>query len=79
MFAIFERGGKQYKVQKNDIVWVEKRERNEGGVAKFDRVLMVDGKLGAPFIKGASVTCKVEKQGKQKKLTSLNIKDIAGC
>ena len=67
MFAIFETGGKQYKVQKNDIIYVEKLEKNEGEVAKFDNVLMVVGKFGAPFIKGASVTCKVEKQGKQKK------------
>ena len=74
MFAIFETGGKQYKVQKNDIIYVEKLEKNEGEAAKFDNGLMVDGKFGAPFNKGASVTCKVEKQRKQKKINMIKHK-----
>ena len=74
MFAIFETGGKQYKVQRNDIIYAEKHEKKEGEVAKVDNVLMVNGKFGAPFVKGASVTCKVEKQGKQKKINIIKHK-----
>ncbi|MGL4616736.1 MAG: 50S ribosomal protein L21, partial [Mycoplasmoidaceae bacterium] len=54
MFAIFETGGKQYKVQKDDIIYVEKLEKNEGEVANFENVLMIDNKVGSPYIKGAS-------------------------
>ena len=34
----------------------------------FDKVLMVDNKIGTPYVKGAKVTAKVEKLGKQKKI-----------
>ena len=43
-----ETGGRQYKDQKNDIIYVEKLEKNDGELAKFDNVLMVYGKFGAP-------------------------------
>lgn len=68
MFAIFEVGSKQYKVQKGDVIYVEKLENQEGEKVSFSKVLMVDSKIGAPYLKDASVSCKVEKQGKQKKI-----------
>lgn len=68
MFAIFETGGKQYKVQKGDSIYVEKLDAKEGSIVNFDKVLMVDGKPGTPFLKNAQVKCKIEKQGKQKKI-----------
>ncbi|MGL5640216.1 MAG: 50S ribosomal protein L21 [Mycoplasmoidaceae bacterium] len=74
MFAIFETGGKQYKVQKDDVIYVEKLDKNEGEVANFNNVLMIDNKVGTPYIKGASVTCKIEKQGKQKKINIIKHK-----
>ena len=61
-------------VQEFGIIYVDKLETNEGEVAKLYGVLVVDGKSGAPFIKGASVTCKVEKQGKQKKISIIKHK-----
>lgn len=68
MFAIFETGGKQYKVQKGDVIYVEKLEAQEGTDVVFKRVLMVDSKIGNPHIENATVSCKVEKHGKQKKI-----------
>lgn len=68
MFAIFETGGKQYRVKKGDVIYVEKLESKEGTNVSFDKVLMVNDKIGSPFLKNASVSCKVEKQGKQKKI-----------
>lgn len=68
MYAIFETGGKQYRVQENDFVFIEKIDVLENETVVFDKVLMVNEKVGAPYVKGAKVTAKVEKQGKAKKI-----------
>lgn len=72
MYAIIETGGKQYKVQEGDVVYIEKLQATEGDNVTFDRVLAVskDGALviGSPLISGATVSAKVEKQGKGSKI-----------
>jgi large subunit ribosomal protein L21 len=72
MYAIIETGGKQYKVQEGDVLYIEKLEAGEGETVKFDRVLAVskeDGLVvGAPLVSGAAVSAKVEKQGKDRKI-----------
>ena len=68
MYAIIETGGKQYLVQENDFLFVEKLETAEGENVVFDKVLMVNGKIGAPYVEGAKVSAKVEKQGKAPKV-----------
>ena len=68
MKAIFETGGKQYYVSEGDVVYVEKLEAEEGKELEFDKVLMVEGKAGTPFVKGAKVVCNVDKHGKKKKI-----------
>jgi large subunit ribosomal protein L21 len=72
MYAIIETGGKQYKVQEGDVLFVEKLNVNEGETVTFDRVLAVSKEsglvIGAPVVSGASVSAKVEKQGKSKKI-----------
>ena len=68
MFAIIETGGKQIKVAKDAIIFVEKLEGKEGESITFDKVLFVDNKIGKPYVEGASVTGVIEKQGKQKKI-----------
>ncbi len=68
MFAIIETGGKQYRVQENDVLFVEKLEALEGDTVEFDKVLMVNDKIGAPYVEGAKVTANVVKQGKAKKV-----------
>ena len=72
MYAIIETGGKQYRVQEGDILFVEKLEANQGDVVTIDSVLAVskDGKLtvGSPVVNGAKVEAKVVEQGKGKKI-----------
>jgi len=68
MFAIIETGGKQYKVSANDVIRVEKLAGAAGDTVTFDRVLMVDGKVGAPLIAGASVTATVLEQARGDKI-----------
>lgn len=78
MYAIFETGGKQYKVEEGSVVFVEKLETAEGETVTFDKVLAVsDGEkmtVGAPTVDGATVTAKVAKQGKAKKIYVFKMK-----
>ncbi len=60
MFAIFKTGGKQYKVQKNEVIKVEKLDADKN--VEFSEVLMVDGKVGAPFVEGAKVKAEIVDQ-----------------
>ena len=72
MYAIIETGGKQYRVQEGDVVFVEKLDVAEGEAIGFDKVLVVsnEGKLavGAPFVEGAKVEASVVEQGKGPKV-----------
>ena len=73
MYAIIETGGKQYKVQKNDILAVEKLSANGGDKVQFNTVLLTGGKevkVGDPLIKGAGVQATVIDQIKDKKVIS---------
>ena len=73
MFAVDKTGGKQYKVQKDDKILVEKLEGKEGGKITLDEVLMlVDGKtakVGEPVVKGAKVEAKIVAQTRGPKIT----------
>jgi large subunit ribosomal protein L21 len=68
MYAIFVTGGKQYRVQEGDSIYVEKLEAEVGEEVTFDQVLLADKKVGTPLVKGAKVVAKVLKHGKQKKV-----------
>ena len=68
MFAIIETGGKQYKVSEGDELFVEKLEAEAESEIVFDKVLMVEGKVGTPYVEGATVKATVEKHGKGKKI-----------
>ena len=72
MYAIIVTGGKQYRVEQGDIVYIEKLDVEADSEVKFDQVLAVgeEGsvKVGAPVVEGASVSAKVIKNGKGKKL-----------
>ncbi|MBS5116064.1 MAG: 50S ribosomal protein L21 [Erysipelotrichaceae bacterium] len=71
MYAVIETGGKQLKVEAGQTIFVEKLDVNEGDVYTFDKVLFVGGedtKVGVPYVEGATVTAKVEKHGKDKKV-----------
>ena len=68
MKAIFVTGGKQYLVNENDEIYVEKLNVPANETISFDEVLYVDGEIGNPYVKGAKVTAKVLKHGKTKKI-----------
>jgi large subunit ribosomal protein L21 len=72
MYAIIETGGKQYKVQEGDVLFIEKLNAAEGDVVSFDRVLAVSNEtglvVGAPLVSGAAVSAKVERHGKGAKI-----------
>lgn len=74
MKAILETGGKQYSVQVGDVVYVEKLDAQEGEKIVFDKVLMANGVVGNPYVKGASVEGKVVKNGKGKKINIFTYK-----
>ena len=82
MYAIIVTGGKQYRVQKGDVVFVEKLNAEEGSTVKFENVLAVGGegdtKVGAPNVEGASVEAKVVKSGKGKKLNIITYRPKKG-
>lgn len=68
MKAIIETGGKQYTVEEGMEIFVEKLEGNEKDKVTFDKVLMLDGKVGRPYVDGAKVVGEIVKQGKQRKI-----------
>lgn len=74
MFAIIKTGGKQLRVSQGDEIFVEMLNGNEGEKVNFTEILMIDGEVGTPFIKGASVTGTILKQGKQKKIVVFHYK-----
>ena len=81
-YAIIETGGKQYKVQSGDVLFIEKLDAAEETVVTFDKVIAIHNdkalKAGAPYIKGASVEAKVLKNGKGKKITVFTYKPKKG-
>ena len=80
MYAIIETGGKQIKVAVGESVFVEKLEAEVGEEIVFDKVLLVSdktAKVGTPYVKGATVKAKVEKQDKAKKVIVFKYKSKA--
>ncbi|MGB0720617.1 MAG: 50S ribosomal protein L21 [Bdellovibrionales bacterium] len=69
MFAIIRTGGKQYRVQKDDKIEIEKLDVKDGEKVDFDDILFVDGKIGDPVVKGAKVAGKVIAQTRGPKIT----------
>lgn len=73
MYAVLVTGGKQFKVSEGDEIFVEKLNAEVDSIVEFDKVLLLskeDGELvvGKPVIDGVSVSAKVLRQGKDKKI-----------
>lgn len=72
MYAIIETGGKQYRVQEGDTLFVEKLEGSEGEAINFDKVLAFskegDVSFGKPYMDGVTVDATVVEQGKGPKV-----------
>ena len=77
MFAVIETGGKQYKVNEGDVIFIEKLEVEAGEKVTFKVLALSDGEkfqVGAPYVEGASVEANVVKNGKGKKIQILKYK-----
>ena len=78
VFAVIETGGKQYKVQEGDIIFVEKLEGNEGDSITIDKIVALQNDsefvIGAPYVSGAQVTANLVKQDRQKKIYVMRYK-----
>ncbi len=68
MKAIFKTGGKQYYVTEGDKIYIELLDKEAKDKVIFNEVLMIDDKVGMPFIKGASIEAEVIKNGRGKKI-----------
>ena len=78
MYAIIETGGKQYKVEAGQEVFIEKLDVEADTDYTFDKVIAVgsdDGiKVGTPYVEGATVSAKIVKNGKAKKIVVFTYK-----
>ena len=71
MYAVIKTGGKQYRVQENDVLKIEKLDAAVGETVTFDEVVAVGGdklQVGAPFVEGCTVQAEVLEQGKNEKV-----------
>lgn len=72
MYAVIKTGGKQYRVEKDDVLTVEKLDGDAGAKIEFSDVLMVGAgdsvKVGTPVVKGASVQAELVEQTRGPKL-----------
>lgn len=82
MYAVVEVAGKQFRVSKDDRLYVPKMSANEGDEVTFDKVLLVgsgaDVSVGTPHISGASVTAEVLAHVKSDKILVLKKKRRKG-
>jgi large subunit ribosomal protein L21 len=73
MYAVIVTGGKQYRVEKGQLLRIEKLAAEPGATVTFDRVLLTgEGasvKVGSPTLAGATVTGIVERHGKGRKVS----------
>lgn len=78
MYAVIQTGGKQYRVQQGDVIYVEKFDSQAGDPVSFDEVLLISDdsatKIGAPVVEGAKVEGKVLGQVKSAKIVVMKYK-----
>ncbi|MEG2353695.1 MAG: 50S ribosomal protein L21 [Clostridium sp.] len=72
MYAIIATGGKQYRVQEGDVIFVEKMDVEVDAIVELNEVLALSKEeglvVGKPVVEGAKVVAKVLEQGKAKKV-----------
>lgn len=82
MYAVVKTGGKQYRVSKGDKVKIEKIPGDVGTDVSFDQVLMIGGtddvKVGTPHVSGATVSARIVKQDRSKKIVVFKFKRRKG-
>ena len=81
MYAIIKTGGKQYRVQEGETIFVEKLEAEVDSAVVFDEVLAVGGegdlKVGTPVVSGAKANYR-RRQGHRQPFTKVVIEKIEG-
>lgn len=81
MFAVIKTGGKQYRVQEGDVIYVEKMNAEVDSSVNFDVLLCGEGdqvSVGTPVVEGAKVEGKVLAQGKGDKIVIFKFKSKKG-
>jgi len=81
MYAVVRAGGKQYRVQENDTIIVNKLDGDEGDTITLGEVLYVGGdkpRFGAPLLEGVRVMGTIVRQGKDKKIHGLTYIKVKG-
>jgi len=77
VYAIIQTGGKQYRVQQGDVIFVEKLDAEPETIVSFD-VLLLGGEkeltVGKPMVDGAKVEGRVVAQTKGEKITIFKYK-----
>ena len=79
-FAVIQTGGKQYIVSEHEVIRVEKLDAQVESEMRFDSVLSIgseDGsafRLGTPYIAGSTVTAKIMKHGRARKVRVVKYK-----
>ncbi|MDE0305322.1 MAG: 50S ribosomal protein L21 [Albidovulum sp.] len=72
MYAIIRTGGKQYRVEKDDVLYIEKLTADQGETVRIDDVLMIGGnettRIGTPLVDGAHVSLRVFEHVKDRKV-----------
>ena len=77
MFAVIATGGKQYRVQEGDVIYIEKLNAMTDETVKFDALMVIDGenvKVGAPVVDSAVVEGVVRGFGKKSKVITFKYK-----
>ena len=77
MYAVIETGGKQYKVEQGDVIYIEKLDVEADSAVTFDKVVALGGDnfvAGTPYVEGATVEAKAIKNGKAKKVVVMTYK-----
>jgi large subunit ribosomal protein L21 len=82
MHAVFQTGGKQYRVAPGDSVVIEKVPGNQGDSVTFDKIILTsDGEqvsVGKPYLENARVTGRIMRQGKAKKVIAFKFRRRKG-
>ncbi|MDR0676225.1 MAG: 50S ribosomal protein L21 [Elusimicrobiota bacterium] len=73
MYAVIDLSGKQQRVEKNEIIRIEKVSKNIGDEVEFDKIMMLQDengevKIGTPYLNDIKVTAKVLAQDRAKKI-----------
>ena len=82
MYAVIQTGGKQYQVAQGDILYIEKIDAPDDSTISFQHVIAVADdngiRVGTPLVEGATVSAKVLKTGKAKKISVFTYKSKKG-